>query len=104
MSRNEAERYSKFRDLTNNASIMIGIKYQEYSLSKRNIKIYLKRYEDRMKIYFHILLTKRRCVALNFNLTYRLTPSRNSNRLSIVFVEFNIPTTESYETLLTLSP
>lgn len=50
MSRNEAERYSKFRDLTNNASIMIGIKYQEYSLSKRNIKIYLKRYEDRMKI------------------------------------------------------
>lgn len=54
MSRNEAERYSKFRDLTNNAPIMIGIKYQEYSLSKRNIKInikiYLKRYEDRMKI------------------------------------------------------
>lgn len=49
MSRNEAERYSKFRDLTNNAPIMIGIKYQEYSLSKRNIKIYLKRYEDRMK-------------------------------------------------------
>lgn len=50
MSRNEAERYSKFRDLINNAPIMIGIKYQEYSLSKRNIKIYLKRYEDRMKI------------------------------------------------------
>lgn len=34
------------------------------------------------------------CIALNFNLTYRLLKVVIQNRLSIVFVEFNIPTTK----------